>query len=810
YQFTANGSGNAVLLFEAVNDITGDGWCEGKNVAVNGFVLETASPMITFAASSSGSVETVTPALIAVNLRNPEAGETYTVDYSVIGGTADGNGVDFEIVGPNTLTFLPGETSKIISIDIKNDAVLESDETIVLGLSNATGLDVMLGISEHTYTIADGPPHVFLTSSSGTGSEDSTPAVIQVNLSHVSDEIVTVDYAVTGGTAQGSDVDYYLFEPNALTFYPGEISKNISIDIIDDDQTENSETITLALSNPLNCTLGSPVAYTYTITDNEGGVEWNGTRWYYSSTQNNNLFVNPSGQLEWKPEREQYITRLDDHDLSDVGDVVEISYWWMTDGPHNCPDCFGCDPYCLDDDITCIAGTSDMRVGLFEADGEYVEADGLGTSNSIFNGYKGYQVRFGPNMLAGPTRWVDCTREVHKTGQIKKKDVGFSDLLSGNDHPTLRDLPGFELPPGEWTIFTMRLERKPSSSVEVSMTFNDRTYTTTDSSSSGQPQKIDVLAIYMRNGRPYTRLVLDNVCEGVGDADFDGNDVVDGNDLEILSQDWLMTGGPAPAPDANYLVVQYDFDETSGSTAYDSSAPAYDGAAQVVSTGTAKTNAWDSAGYDGNGCMNFDGNTKVTVSSASTAFAGVNSAVTVSLWVNGDAAVQPDSGWGMAFQAGKSGNDRVLLAHIPTPNNSGVMFESGAKDVQRLFWTSASASDWEGQWNHYVFTVDTAAGQAKIYCNGEKKAERGASTGLGGISSFMVGNGLVGGTNYEYRGKIDDFRVYSYAVSPEEAMSIYTGGGLLLADSPANLYEDEIINFKDFAEFALKWLNVCQ
>jgi hypothetical protein len=766
-------------------------------VFLNGFVLELNAPTLTFESDGSGGLETITPALIGVNLINPEPGETYTVQYDVNGGTAT----------PGTLIFTPGQVTKNISIDIVHDGEPEEDETIILELSNATGLGAVLGIDQHTYTIADGPPHVSFASASASGSEDQTPALIDVVLSHASDQTVTADYTVTGGTATAVE-DYDLFEPNTITFNPGQTSKNISVDIIDDDEKEDDETIDLTLSNAYNAILSSPTIHTYTITDNEEGVRWNGTTWYYSAVTNDNLFVNPQGQLEWRPEREQYITRIPDHDLSSPGKVVEISYWWMSDGAHDCPDCFDCDLYCHDDDITCIAGTSDIRVGLFEADGEYVEADGLGVSNSIFNGYKGYQFRFGPNMMAGPTRWVDCTNEVHKTGQIKKKDVGRSDLLSINDHPTLRNLPGFELPPGDWTLFTMRLERLSSSSVSVSMTFDDRTYSTTDGSSSGQPQKIDVLAIYMRNGRPYTRLVLDNVCEGLGDADFNGDDVVDEKDLGVIGQDWLLTGGMGPVPDANYLLVHYNFDETSGSTAYDSSAPAYNGAVQVVSSGSPKTNAWNPGGQDA-GCINFDGNTKVAVSSASSAFASVSSAVTVSLWVNGNAAVQPDPAWGMAFQAGKSGNDRVLLAHIPTANNTGVMFESGGYNVQRLFWSSAAEPDWEGQWNHYVFTLDTTASQVRIYCNGDKRAERGATTGVGGITSFMVGNGFVNSTNYEYVGKIDDFRVYSYALSAEEVLSMHTGGQLP-ADSPANLYFDYIIDSKDYAEFAARWLSTCE
>ena len=186
---------------------------------------------------------------------------------------------------------------------------------------------------------------------------------------------------------------------------------------------------------------------------------------------------------------------------------MEVSYIWMTDGAHDCPDCFDCELNCWDDDITCIAGTSDMRVGLFEADGEYVESDGLGASDDIFVGYKGYEFRFGPNMRSGPTRWVDCHDEVHKTGQFAKKPADLSNLLSTN--AGLMDaIPGFELPPGQYSLLTMRLQRTSSSSVRMSITLNGRTYTETDNDSNEQPHKIDVLAVHMRNGRPYTRLVL--------------------------------------------------------------------------------------------------------------------------------------------------------------------------------------------------------------------------------------------------------------------------------------------------------------
>jgi hypothetical protein len=306
--------------------------------------------------------------------------------------------------------------------------------------------------------------------------------------------------------------------------------------------------------------------YTYTIIDNEGGMPWDGLMWYYSKDPSTDLFVNPEGQLEWNPEKnEQFITRLPDHRFSQVGDVVELTYWWMSDGDHDCPDCFDCDLYCHDDDITCIAGTSDFRVGLFEADGEYITADGFDVyGSSVFTGYKGYGWRFGPNMKAGPTRWVDCTNEVHKTGMFQKKPVDLSNLLSTNDGLSGNNnlIPGFELPPGEWSLFTIRLERLSSSSVELSITLNDRTYTWTDGDDDDQPQKIDVLAVHMRNGRPYSRLVLDTLWQPPPQAwDPYPPDGEDGIPLDVVLTWQPGLGMGTHAGDKHYVYFGTSYDD---------------------------------------------------------------------------------------------------------------------------------------------------------------------------------------------------------------------------------------------------------
>jgi hypothetical protein len=529
------GAGDASIRFEAPA-----GGCAGCQVFLNGFVLELNAPAITFESGASGGVETISPAIIPVNLINPEPGETYTVQYAVIGGTAT-PGDDYSFT-PGTLTFSPGQTTRNISIDIVDDGEPEEDETIILELSNATGLDVVFGIDQHTYTISDTRPKVSFHTAASSGLEGSTPALVTVKLSLASDQIVTADYAATGGSAVNGD-DYILAD-GTVQFDPLDTTEYVSIQIVGDSDTEPDETIILTLSDPYNATLGAITQHTRTILDDEEGIVWDNKVWYYSENSGG-PFVNADGQLEWDPEGEgQYVTRIPPQPLSQPDHKVEVVYWYMSDGKDDCPpdSCYNC-IYC-DDDITCIAGTSDFRFGLFQADGEYVTADGMGNTNSIFQGYKGYNWRFGPHLQPYPTRWLQCgTGEVHKTGNFAKKPQSRSDLMRINDG--LEDyIPGFELPPGEWSLFTISLERLSSSEVEMLITLNDTTYTWTDTSSSEQPTLIDVFGIHMRNGRPYDRLVLDTICI-TPPGDLDGDEDEEWDDLGIFTDYWLSRCRPS-------------------------------------------------------------------------------------------------------------------------------------------------------------------------------------------------------------------------------------------------------------------------
>ena len=224
------------------------------------------SPRLQFETESSGGLEEVSPAVLTVTLGNARAGESYTVDYAVVGGSA-ARGVDYTL-DPGILTFGPGEIAQTIYVDIADDGADEEDETIVVALSNptTTGEEVVLADpAEHTYTILDARSSVGFEAPGGIGTEDSGTIEIPVSLASVSDKTITVDYDVTGGTATGGGVDYTL-AAGTLTFNPGETGKSISVEIVDDSLAEDPETVVITLSNQPHVKLGIR-EYTIEITD---------------------------------------------------------------------------------------------------------------------------------------------------------------------------------------------------------------------------------------------------------------------------------------------------------------------------------------------------------------------------------------------------------------------------------------------------------------------------------------------------------------------------------------------------------------
>ncbi len=228
------------------------------------------APVVDFNSTSSNGAESTSSKALTVDL-SAASSNNVTVDYAVT-GTATGSGTDYTLAN-GTLTISAGNTSGTITIaSIVNDSLDESNETVVVTLSNPS--NATLGSdSVHTYTINDNDntPVVDFNETSSNGAESTSSKALTVDLSAASGQNVTVDYAVTG-TATGSGTDYTLAN-GTLTISAGNTSGTITIaSIVDDSITEGNETVIVTLSSPSNATLGSDDAHTYTILDNDSVV----------------------------------------------------------------------------------------------------------------------------------------------------------------------------------------------------------------------------------------------------------------------------------------------------------------------------------------------------------------------------------------------------------------------------------------------------------------------------------------------------------------------------------------------------------
>jgi subtilisin family serine protease len=221
--------------------------------------------VIQFAASSYTVIEGLI-AFVTVGRTGTNLAGDVTVDYAVTGGSAT-NGVDYNLAD-GTLTFGPGSLAAQIAIPTLQDTAAEGPETIVITLGNpspgvtlgprfATTVNItdndrggVIQFAASTYSVAEDAGSIDLVvTRTGTGLASG----------------VTVDYAVTGGSATNGGTDYTL-TAGTLTFAAGETRKTIPVAITNDTLPEGNETVVVTLSNPRGgATLGTVRTTTLTI-----------------------------------------------------------------------------------------------------------------------------------------------------------------------------------------------------------------------------------------------------------------------------------------------------------------------------------------------------------------------------------------------------------------------------------------------------------------------------------------------------------------------------------------------------------------
>ena len=308
-----------------------------------------------------------------------------------------------------------------------------------------------------------------------------------------------------------------------------------------------------------------------------------------------------------------------------------------------------------------------------------------------------------------------------------------------------------------------------------------------------QPTTISLGFVYFDDIRLYGSRCLE---ESKPEADFNNDCIVDFEDLEEMSDNWLASGhGNVTVFIPGKPAAWYKFD---GNT--NDSAGGADG--QIFGNPTFVP------GVNGQ-ALKFDGyEDAVLVSDATGIFSKISTGITIVFWANGtNLSHHTDT----LFCTNFSYNEYNPTIAI----NLGCWKQPGRYNWDcgypwsfdnRLSGEHRYKAEWESRWNHWAFTKDAITGKMQIYLNGILFDSRnGAYSPISGVTSFQIGSGWY----CSYDGLIDDLRIYDYSLSQPEITYIMTNGTGILdfpLITPADLFPDSRIDFKDFAILAESWL----
>jgi hypothetical protein len=279
-------------------------------------------------------------------------------------------------------------------------------------------------------------------------------------------------------------------------------------------------------------------------------------------------------------------------------------------------------------------------------------------------------------------------------------------------------------------------------------------------------------------------------------TDLNGDCRVNFLEIEELTYTWLETGyNTYEVSTPNAPIAWYKFDgdfEDSAGTA----------------DGLPHGNPIFASGLYGQ-AISFDGyKDSVELTRAGSLFSNITSGTTIAFWQYGaDSPHLTDTLCCSNYEYGNS--DPAIAVTLGCWRRPGEYnWDCGQpwSFDDRLAGNHRYKSEWSQRWNHWAFTKDVRSGEMQIFLNGRLHSSRtGSKSPISGITSFEIGSGFYGG----YDGLIDDFHIYDYALSQAEIAHAATNGtGIfdLPLMLPADLNQDDQINFADFALLADNWL----
>jgi hypothetical protein len=214
-----------------------------------------------------------------------------TVQYKTADDTATTANGDYQAAS-GTLTFLPGQTSQIVTVLVNGDSTPEADKMFTVNLSSANNATIQNG--QGTGTILNDDPNVLVFINNVTmreGSVGPTFFNFTISLSAPSPLPVTVKYHTQDGTATVADNDYVPVANGQVTLNPGQTFVTVQIKVNGDTNIEPDETFFVVLSSPTNGRIATPQGTGTILNDDLGLVINNVTTTEATSGTTNEVFT---------------------------------------------------------------------------------------------------------------------------------------------------------------------------------------------------------------------------------------------------------------------------------------------------------------------------------------------------------------------------------------------------------------------------------------------------------------------------------------------------------------------------------------
>ena len=213
------------------------------------FVVAENSPTATIFVTRTGSTAAAASVTVVSSDGTAKAGSDYTaVSQLLTWGIGD-------------------SATKSVTITLKDDALIEGNESFSLSLSSPVG-DGTSGDSTVTLTDYEEGKLQF-SSANFVGIEGSLKVIARINRNSGTAGAATVKLKTTAGAPEASDQSDYTSLDTTVSFSDGEAYKDVMVTLKDDNVAEFSEFLKLTLSSPTGATLGAIVEANAEIKDDD-------------------------------------------------------------------------------------------------------------------------------------------------------------------------------------------------------------------------------------------------------------------------------------------------------------------------------------------------------------------------------------------------------------------------------------------------------------------------------------------------------------------------------------------------------------